>query len=154
MIDARTAKVLSIYVLPAAVVGALVSHWAPEMVLRIVYSVMMLVAAWLLVRRNSDAKQPQHESCPQGESRELTDVEGETYRFCAHGLKLQRSISGGGALLTGLISTGIGEVTVPGLIVRSGFPVPIAAATSLVLVAVADISAVLLTFLAFTIVGE
>jgi uncharacterized membrane protein YfcA len=73
------------------------------------------------------------------------------YRFCAHGLRLQGLISGGGGLLTGLISTGIGEVTVPGLIVRSLYPIPVAAATSIVLVAVADISAVLTHLMQFLI---
>jgi uncharacterized membrane protein YfcA len=69
--------------------------------------------------------------------------------LCAHGLRLQRPISGLGAFMTGLISTGVGELTSPLLIVRSGFPVPIAAATSIILVAVADISAVLTHFTQF-----
>lgn len=55
--------------------------------------------------------------------------------FCAHGLRLQRVLSGGGAVLAGMISTGVGEATLPALVRRSRFPVPVAAATSTVIVA-------------------
>lgn len=109
--------------------------------LRVAYSIMMLGAAWLLLKRGEEKNR--HEPCPEGEAREMTGESGKAYRFCAHGLRLQRPISGTGAFLTGMISTGVGEVTQPSLIVRSGFPIPIAAATSIVLVAVADISAIL-----------
>lgn len=44
-------------------------------------------------------------------------------------------LSGFGALVAGLISTGVGEGALPGLVRRSGFPVPVAAATSTVVVA-------------------
>jgi len=60
---------------------------------------------------------------------------GKVYDFCAHGLRLQRLLSGGGALVAGMISTGVGEATLPPLVRRSRFPVPVAAATSTVLVA-------------------
>lgn len=51
--------------------------------------------------------------------------------------------------MTGLISTGVGEVTSPLLIKRSGFPVAVAAATSIVLVAATNISASVTHFLRF-----
>ena len=44
-------------------------------------------------------------------------------------------ISGVGALVAGMISTGVGEATLPMLVRRSRFPVPVAAATSTVIVA-------------------
>jgi uncharacterized membrane protein YfcA len=40
-----------------------------------------------------------------------------------------------------MISTGVGEATLPGLVRRSGFPVPVAAATSRVIVATAVLGA-------------
>jgi uncharacterized membrane protein YfcA len=40
-----------------------------------------------------------------------------------------------GALIAGMISTGVGEATLPGLVRRSRFPVAVAAATSTVIVA-------------------
>lgn len=47
----------------------------------------------------------------------------------------QRMLSGAGAFLAGLISTGVGEATLPTLVRRSRLPVPVAAATSTLVVA-------------------
>lgn len=76
-----------------------------------------------------------HISCSTGEHRHLTAASGKVYDFCVHGLGLQRVLSGGGALVAGMISTGVGEATLPGLVQRSRFPVAVAAATSTVVVA-------------------
>jgi uncharacterized membrane protein YfcA len=76
-----------------------------------------------------------HPPCSQGEHRQIEAASGKVYDFCAHGLRLQRVLSGSGALVAGMISTGVGEVTLPALVRRSRFPVPVAAATSTVIVA-------------------
>ena len=76
-----------------------------------------------------------HAPCTQGEHRRIEAASGRVYDFCAHGLRLQRVLSGGGALVAGMISTGVGEATLPPLVRRSSFPVPVAAATSTVIVA-------------------
>jgi uncharacterized membrane protein YfcA len=51
--------------------------------------------------------------------------------------------SGIGAFLTGLISTGVGEATLPTLVRRSRFPVPVAAASSTLVVAATVVGAAL-----------
>lgn len=147
-IDWTSVRQLAPLVMIAAVFGALVAHVSPEWALRLVYSALMLGAAWLLIRSTTHEGE-QHAPCPEGEPRELNTEGDNTYKFCAHGLRLQRPISGVGGLMTGLISTGIGELTQPLLITRSRFPVPIAAATSIVLVAVADVSAIVTHFTQF-----
>ena len=76
-----------------------------------------------------------HAACSAGEHRRIVAASGRVYDFCAHGLKLQRVMSGAGALFAGMISTGVGEATLPPLVRRSRFPVPVAAATSTVIVA-------------------
>jgi uncharacterized membrane protein YfcA len=76
-----------------------------------------------------------HAPCSTGEHRRIVARSGRTYDFCAHGLRLQRFFSGAGALVAGLISTGVGEATLTPLVRRSRFPVPVAAATSTVIVA-------------------
>ncbi len=76
-----------------------------------------------------------HPPCPVGAARELTAADGTTYVYCAHGLRGQQLISGIGAFFAGLISTGVGEATLPGLVRRSRFPIAVAAATSTVVVA-------------------
>ncbi len=55
--------------------------------------------------------------------------------IATHGLAGQRALSGAGAFVAGLISTGVGEATLPSLVRRSHFPVAVAAATSTVIVA-------------------
>jgi uncharacterized protein len=76
-----------------------------------------------------------HAGCSTGQHRRIVAAGGRVYDFCAHGLKLQRFLSGAGALVAGMISTGVGEATLPPLVRRSRFPVPVAAATSTVIVA-------------------
>jgi uncharacterized protein len=76
-----------------------------------------------------------HAACSTGVHRLIVAAGGRVYDFCAHGLKLQRFLSGAGALVAGMISTGVGEATLPPLVRRSRFPVPVAAATSTVVVA-------------------
>jgi uncharacterized protein len=76
-----------------------------------------------------------HAACSSGEPRRIVAANGRIYDFCAHGLKMQRFISGAGAVVAGMISTGVGEATLPPLVRRSRFPVPVAAATSTVIVA-------------------
>lgn len=76
-----------------------------------------------------------HAPCSSGEHRRIVAASGRVYDFCAHGLRLQRLMSGAGAIVAGMISTGVGEATLPPLVRRSRFPVPVAAATSTVIVA-------------------
>jgi uncharacterized membrane protein YfcA len=82
-----------------------------------------------------------HAACSTGEPRHIAASSGRVYDYCAHGLRLQRVISGGGALVAGMISTGVGEATLPPLVRRSRFPVPVAAATSTVVVAATVVGA-------------
>ena len=76
-----------------------------------------------------------HPPCPMGTARQVTAADGTTYVYCAHGLRGQQLLSGIGAFFAGLISTGVGEATLPGLVRRSRFPIAVAAATSTVVVA-------------------
>jgi uncharacterized membrane protein YfcA len=87
------------------------------------------------------------------EDKEFTDRRsGETYRFRASGLGLHRWISGGGAFTEGPISAGTGEVTMPRLmILRLDYPIPVAVASSLVLVVTADLSAAITCFVQFVV---
>ena len=109
----------------------------------------MLGLAWLLARRPpgrpaaEGAPQPalvsqsdrSHPPCEHGQARVLRAAGGRTYAWCAHGLRGQQAISGAGAVVAGLISTGVGEATLPPLVRRSRFPVAVAAATSTLIVA-------------------
>jgi uncharacterized protein len=149
LVDLKTAKALILLTLPLGVLGAIAARHVPAEVLRIGYGVAMLGLAGLLLRDKPGGKpavgQPapaivcesdtSHQACGLGEQREVRAANGKVYSYCAHGLRLQRVLSGGGAFVAGLISTGVGESTLPALVQRSRFPVPVAAATSTVVVA-------------------
>lgn len=150
LVDVVTARRIIAVTLPLGAAGAIAAKSAPEEGLRVGYGVAMLALAWLLYRgsesgdrANKEHRSPAlvarsgraHRDCPDGESRVVQTASGTAYEYCAHGLGLQRALSGGGAFIAGLISTGVGEATLPPLVRRSRFPAPVAAATSTVIVA-------------------
>lgn len=149
LVDLKTAKALILITLPLGALGAIAARHVPAEVLRIGYGVAMLGLAGLLLRDKPGSKPAKdepapavvsesdrsHPPCGYGQEREIQATNGKLYRYCAHGLGLQRVLSGAGAFLAGLISTGVGEATLPGLVQRSRFPVPVSAATSTVIVA-------------------
>lgn len=120
---------------------------APVEGLRIIYGVAMMGLAYVLAtgRDGETAKEPvpalvadsqrTHPPCGHGAGRVAHAADGKVYKYCAHGLGLQRVLSGVGAFLAGLISTGVGEATLPPLVRRSRLPAPVAAATSTMIVA-------------------
>jgi uncharacterized membrane protein YfcA len=135
--------------LPLGAAGAVASRHLPTQSLRIGYGVAMVLLAVILARKEPgrtaadphaapalvSASDRSHPPCGAGEARHLRAANGRGYDYCAHGLGLQRAISGAGGFVAGLISTGVGEATLPGLVRRSRFPVAVAAATSTVIVA-------------------
>ena len=149
LVDIKTAKSIILFTLPLGALGAIAARHVPVQALRIGYGFAMLGLAWLLSRDEPGEKPARedpapaivsesdqsHPPCSSGEERDILAANGKLYSYCAHGLSLQRVLSGAGAFLAGLISTGVGEATLPGLVQRSRFPVPIAAATSTVIVA-------------------
>jgi len=158
LVDLETAKSLIFLCLPLGVLGSIAASHVPVDLLRIGYGVAMLGLAYILLHDTERRKHPAggptvgpgapesaplvvcesdqaHPNCPQGAHRQLRAASGKVYDFCAHGLGLQRALSAGGALIAGMISTGVGEATLPPLVRRSKFPVPVAAATSTVVVA-------------------
>lgn len=154
LVDIETAKRLLAVTLPLGAIGALVARQVPADVIRIGYGIAMLALAWMLASIEAaeasvplaggnghprpstvSASERSHGPCPEGEPREIRAASGRMFRFCAHGLGLQRLFSGCGAFVAGLISTGVGEATLPGLVRRSHYPVAVAAATSTVVVA-------------------
>jgi uncharacterized membrane protein YfcA len=147
--DLKTARSIVVYTIPLGAAGAVAARYAPGQLIRLGYGLAMLALAWLLVQnepgRRANEGQPapllvcesdrSHKPCGLGEQRMIHGSRGQVYEFCAHGLGLQRALSGAGAFVAGMISTGVGEATLPALVRRSRFPVAVAAATSTVIVA-------------------
>lgn len=147
LVDTATAGTVITVTLPLGAAGAVAAGHVPVDMLRLGYGVAMVALAWLLSREGGDQEPARpspalfaesdrsHAPCPDGQARSVRAASGTEYRYCAHGLGWQRALSGAGAFAAGLISTGVGEATLPGLVRRSHFPVPVAAATSTVIVA-------------------
>lgn len=149
LVDTRTAWSIVAVTLPVGAAGAIAAAHAPAQALRVGYGILMIGLAAVLARKatgrpaDEPAASPAlvagsdraHPPCGRGRQRRLTTAAGRTYVYCAHGLGLQRVLSGAGAFAAGMISTGVGEATLPGLVRRSRFPVAVAAATSTVIVA-------------------
>lgn len=146
--DMKAVKSLVMLTLPAGMIGAIISHYAPSQVLKIGYGLAMLVVSYMLIKDKSSGKHAQDlgpclvsdsecstTQCPIDNQRTVTSSTGKIYTYCAQGMNFQRVISTIGAFVAGLISTGVGEATLPTLVRRSRFPVPVAAATSTMVVA-------------------
>lgn len=138
--DLQMAWTLIAVTLPAGVVGAVLAHHVPAQLLRIGYGVALVGIAWLLSSGESGRRADQpylcpclvvhsdrsHSDCSERQRRTLRAATGKVYRYCIRGLGLQRTMSGVGAFVAGLISTGVGEATLPSLVRRSRMPVPVA----------------------------
>lgn len=163
LVDSATAWRLIALTLPLGMLGALASAQAPVQALRLGYGVAMVALAVILVREAHPAESvavdksaalvgvpdcgaapgaafaptvdSAHPPCTLGTARHIEAADGTTYTYCVHGLRGQQLLSGIGAFFAGLISTGVGEATLPGLVRRSRFPLAVAAATSTVVVA-------------------
>lgn len=154
LVDTRTARTLVAVTLPLGALGAVLSSAVPGQALRLAYGALMVVLAWVLydgTRSHGDSASVAERST-EGQLRGVLAADGTQYSYQLRGLPGQRVLSGIGALLAGMISTGVGEATLPGLVRRSGMPVPVAAATSTVVVAATVVGAAA-THLA-TLVGE
>lgn len=151
LVDFATARRLIVITLPLGMLGALASAQAPVQALRLGYGVAMVGLAVLLIREAHPAEtdaattgtprlagvpncgaapgaafgptaDTAHPPCPLGAARHVSAADGTTYAYCVHGLRGQQLLSGIGAFAAGVISTGVGEATLPGLFRRSHFP--------------------------------
>lgn len=144
LVDTRIAVALMAAAVPAGVAGALVARWMPADAIQLGYGIGMVLLAVTLARepahragRALRAADDAYGGVAPGlrMRRELRARDGRVYSYVAPELGLQRLLSGAGGAVAGVISTGVGELTLPGLVQRSRVPVPVAAATSTVVVA-------------------
>ncbi len=153
LIDFRVARALIVFAVPAGILGALLSHLANPNHLKLGYGVLMIFLAYVLFRghgpEEAETGQPMggfwakwlDRSGYEIENRQTTDREGRVHEYEFHAPRKGAAALGLGGFLTGLLSVGIGEVVMPLLIRRYRFPVPVAAATSILVVIVTVMSA-------------
>jgi len=120
---------------PAAVFGALAANRVHDSMLLAGYAILVGILAFVLWRNPIPGKKTVSGK-ERLEMRELTDSRGHTYSYEVPKLAVRNdALTGIGAFLTGMVSVGIGEVTISQL-TRKGVPIAVAAATSVLVVIV------------------
>lgn len=149
-------RALLVVTIPLGVVGALLAKQAPAELLKTIYALVMFAVAavlfseYLRIRDRGlpaiagGSPEADADPTPGGVAsgpgttegpRELVDSDGRRFSCTVSGVESARGLSGCGALLAGLVSTGVGEATMPNLVRRMKLPLAVAAATSTVVVA-------------------
>jgi uncharacterized membrane protein YfcA len=134
LIDFELARRILRVAAPIAVAGALVASLVHESVLLASYSLLVAVLAVVMWRNRPPKHAPSAGHAAQ--SRTITDSRGHEYKYQVPTLGVKsHALTGLGAFLTGMVSVGIGEVTISKL-TRKGLPIAVAAATSVLVVIV------------------
>lgn len=134
---------------PVAVLGALAAHLVHEGLLIGGYAIFVLILAVgiLFFHYHTAAIITVGPSEQHGRMRSKVDAQGRTYSYSLPTVDVRSALTATiGAFLTGMVSVGIGEVTISQL-TRRRIPVAVAAATSVtvVIVTVAFASSTLIT---------
>lgn len=120
---------------PVGVVGALTANLVHDSVLLAGYSLLVAILAAVMWRSHL-VRASAHELHSTVLRRVITDSRGHSYEYAVPKLGLRSAaITATGAFLTGMVSVGIGEVTISQL-TRNGIPIAVAAATSVLVVIV------------------
>ncbi len=145
-IDWRTAGLLALVSVPAAVIGSLLSGLVPGDVLKALLGVGLAGVAVAFIRHH-DAE---HEDAAIGRGEGVVDPhvartivtrDGRSYRYRACRRSEGRAFAALGGLFVGLISTGLGEANSYALVKRCRIPTRVSVATSVAVVAVTAVAA-------------
>ena len=146
LIDFKSAMPFIAVAVPIAIAGALVLQFTNPTLLKGAYATLMSILAVIMYRHHEPVEHEIKElmGAGNGKPREMREIharDGTIYRY-----KKPRHGNGAiatsvGAFLTGLLSVGIGEVIMPQLAKRNGVPIPVAAATSVLVVIITIVAA-------------
>ena len=128
LIDYGLIKSFLIISIPAAIAGTLLAHHVNTQIILLLYGLLMFIVAYLLLTGHGE----EIALLEGGDLRKVIDHKGNVYQHNMY--KAQKIPTAIGALLTGLVSVGIGEVVMPQLIKDGKIAVPVAAATSVLIV--------------------
>ena len=148
LIDYGMAKSFLVFAVPCGIAGALLAFVINEEMLKLGYGILMLALAYVLLKGHTvedehvgeDGAVNYKTSYPI-EKRSITDRDGNTYNYHFHWPRKGGVLIGFGGLLTGVLGVGIGEVTIPLLARRYRVHIPVAAATSILVVIITVMSA-------------
>ncbi len=133
LIDYQLARRILRVSIPVAILGAVVANYVPGSALVASYAILVAVLSYVMWRNPIRPGDPEVHL----EGRvviEKTDSRGHTYSYDRPDLGVgDYAVTSVGAFLTGMVSVGIGEVTISQL-TRKGIPIAVAAATSVLVV--------------------
>ena len=133
LIDYRLALRIIVISVPVAVAGALTAGIVHDSVLLAGYA-LLIAALSVVMWRNRPPATAAAVAMKSAESRTIVDSKGHTYAYDVPRLGTgSKLLTAAGAFLTGMVSVGIGEVTISQL-TRKGLPIAVAAATSVMVV--------------------
>lgn len=132
LIDYSLAGRIMRVAVPVAVAGALVASLVHDSILLASYALLVAVLAIVMWRNRPPAYSSASRS--DGAMKTIVDSRGHEYVYAVPHLGPRSySLTALGAFLTGMVSVGIGEVTISKL-TRKGVPIAVAAATSVLVV--------------------
>ena len=147
LIDYEVARQMIYVAVPFAAAGAQASAYINPALLKTIYAGLMFGLAVVLVRqsfRHPTSYPAALETSPEGDRG--FHMEGDThvsaagnkeYRYKPEGLGLSRALTAVGGTLSGMLSTGLGEIELPQLVGICRLPLPVAAGTSILIVTAA-----------------
>jgi len=133
LIDYRLASRIIVVSVPVAVAGALTAGALHDSVLVASYALLVAVLS-VVMWRNRPPATAAAVAMKSAAWRTIVDSKGHTYAYDVPRLGTGSNLlTATGAFLTGMVSVGIGEVTISQL-TRKGLPIAVAAATSVLVV--------------------
>jgi len=133
LIDFRLAARIVLVSVPVAIVGALTAGIVHDSVLLASYAILVAVLS-IVMWRNRPPETTAAVAMKDAGWRTITDSCGHRYSYDVPTFSPAGSaLTATGAFLTGMVSVGIGEVTISQL-TRKGLPIAVAAATSVMVV--------------------
>ncbi len=147
LIDHKIARQMIVIAVPFAGAGAWASHLLSPSLLKTVYGVLMFGLSAVLLRQSSI--QPSSypaalATTPDGGQAEFRTergihivraADGTEYRYAPCRPGISHVLTALGALLAGMLSTGIGEIEMGQFVALCRIPLPVAAGTSILIVA-------------------
>lgn len=133
VVDFKTVRFLLMASIPAGIAGAFLAHRIEPGVLRVVFGVVLVILAVIVLYHSTQKGKPPT-SRILDKARKTTVIrarDGNTYTYRVCNRSIGVSLAGIGALLTGLMSAGLPEITTTQLMLRCHIPPRVAVATAI-----------------------
>jgi len=143
VIDYRTAKFLLLAAVPAAMLGAYLANIIDAGILQIIFGIALVALAAIVIYDSLKKKVPTTNISSEDDRVTVIRArDGSEYSYKVCNRMIGMSLAGVGALLTGLMSAGLPEVTTTQLIIRCHVPSRVAVATAIFVLTITVLFAV------------